>query len=89
MTRVVHKQLAIEPLANNRLFIGVHGFLSLNLVRREECPLVRELMILPFPIAIFGFSLKVKLPEDIMLEEGTTLSSVAPIVKAGGIVPER
>lgn len=33
--------------------------------------------------------MQVKLPDDIMLEPDTTLASLAPVIKSGGLVPER
>lgn len=33
--------------------------------------------------------LQVKLPDDVMMDDDTTLASLAPIVKAGGVIPER
>lgn len=32
---------------------------------------------------------QVKLPDDVMLEADTTLATLAPIIKSGGVVPER
>lgn len=32
---------------------------------------------------------QVKLPDDVMLEADTTLTTLAPIIKSGGVIPER
>lgn len=32
---------------------------------------------------------QVKLPDDVMLEADTTLATLAPIIKSGGVMPER
>lgn len=33
--------------------------------------------------------MQVKLPDDVMLEPDTTLASLAPVIRAGGAIPER
>eukprot|EP00903_Cladosiphon_okamuranus_P012305 g11537.t1 len=40
-------------------------------------------------MALLEERFSVKLPDDVMLETDTTLATLAPIIKSGGVVPER
>eukprot|EP00752_Nemacystus_decipiens_P001493 g1467.t1 len=40
-------------------------------------------------MALLEERFSVKLPDDVMLEADTTLTTLAPIIKSGGVVPER
>lgn len=53
---------------------------------------LRTLYTLPvcFHLGVFCFlPFQVTLPNDVMLEEDTTLATLAPIIKSGGVVPDR
>lgn len=46
-------------------------------------------MACPMFVLLYLSFCQVKLPDDVMLEADTTLSTLAPIIKSGGVVPER